>query len=94
MYVKCTVKSKKVMLVKGCSFISVTFFTYVFWLNNILSAMPGNIQHRKLSVGYSIGTSNSAALISHEASLWYDCLSEVFESKTGFGIPREYAAVL
>ena len=56
--------------------------------------MPGNIQHRKLSVGYSIGTSNSAALISHEASLWYDCLSEVFESKTGFGIPREYAAVL
>lgn len=60
----------------------------------ILSAMPGNIQQGNLSVGYSIGTSNSAALISHEASLCYECLNEVFESETGFGIPREYAAVL
>ena len=60
----------------------------------ILSAMPSNIQQGTLSVGYSIGTSNSAALISHEASLCYECLNEVFESETGSGIPREYAAVL
>lgn len=60
----------------------------------IMSAMPGNLQQGVLSVGYSIGTSNSAALISHEATLCYQCLSEVFESETGSGIPREYAAVL
>ena len=60
----------------------------------IKSAMPGNIQQGALSVGYSIGTSNSAALISHEASSCYECLNEVFESETGSGIPREYAAVL
>ena len=51
----------------------------------IMSAMPSNNGQGILSVGYSVGTSNSAALISHEASLCYECLNEVFEFETGSG---------
>lgn len=60
----------------------------------ILSAAPSGVQNGDLCLEYSIGTSNSAALVSHQASLCYNSLNEVFISEAGSGIPREYAAVL
>jgi hypothetical protein len=46
------------------------------------------------SVGYSHGTSNSAAIISHNALKCYDVLEEVFLEETGQNIPGSYTALL
>lgn len=44
--------------------------------------------------GYSLGTSASAALLSHAAGPLYEMLDEVFLRAGQEGVPREYAAVL
>ena len=70
------------------------------WVNSIIrkpgiqSAYPGSTQTNLGSVGYSLGTSNSTALISFEAANCYDVLNKVFIAETGETIPYEYAAVL
>lgn len=45
-------------------------------------------------VGYSYGTSNSAAILSHRAVLFYDILNDIFVSETKNDIPPEYASLL
>lgn len=59
----------------------------------IQSAYPTS-NMSEIKVGYSCGTSNSAALISNKASECYDVLDKVFISETGEHIPHQYAAVL
>lgn len=57
----------------------------------VCSATP--TQHGNLT-GYSTGTSNSAALVSHEAVQCYEILEQIFLEETGEPVPPEYAAVL
>ena len=47
-----------------------------------------------LGEGYSIGTSDAAALLSHASGELYEMLDEVFLRAGGGSMPREYAAVL
>ena len=46
------------------------------------------------AIGYTFGTSNSAALISNKAAECYDILNDVFITNTGEKIPYDYAAVM
>lgn len=57
------------------------------------SAAPFSIGNVADKVMYTYGTSNSAALISHEASRCYDTLQEVFQNE-GAAVPDEYMALL
>lgn len=58
----------------------------------ILSAKPA--VSATANVGYTFGTSDATALISHNASICYETLNEVFLSETGFSVPDEYASLL
>ncbi|MDR0306525.1 MAG: S8 family peptidase [Chitinispirillales bacterium] len=58
----------------------------------VLSAAPFN-PGSTIKVAYNFGTSNSAALISHEASRCYDALTEVFDI-SNTELPSEYIALL
>jgi hypothetical protein len=57
------------------------------------SAAPATAGGAANKVMYTYGTSNSAALISHEASRCYDTLVDVFQN-TGGTIPDEHTALL
>ena len=59
----------------------------------IQSAYPSS-NVNDINVGYSCGTSNSAALISNKAAECYDILDRVFISERGEHIPSQYASVL
>ena len=43
---------------------------------------------------FSFGTSDAAALVSHEALKCYDVLCDIFQNEKGETPPREYAAIL
>ena len=59
-----------------------------------LSAKPFNIAESGNLVGYSTGTSDAAALISHEAVLCYDALNRVFNDELGIDIPPDHASLM
>jgi hypothetical protein len=58
----------------------------------ILNAKPFGPTQEK-SVGYTSGTSNAAAILSHNALLCYDVLDEIFKNEEK-NIPQEYVALL
>jgi len=60
----------------------------------ILSAKPAPIAGASNIVGYSFGTSDATALISHNAAACFDVLNGVFNDELGIGVPPEYAALL
>lgn len=60
----------------------------------ILTAKPFNIAESGNLVGYSFGTSDAAAMISHESVMCYDTLNKVFNEELGTDIPSEYAALM
>lgn len=60
----------------------------------ILSAKAFNLAKDNSQVIYSTGTSNAAALISHEAVICYDTLNKVFKEELGTDIPSNYASLL
>lgn len=60
----------------------------------IKSAFPSEVKVELGSVGYSYGTSNSAALVSNKAGECYTILNDVFTSETGYPIPYEYSAII
>lgn len=43
---------------------------------------------------FSFGTSDAAALLSHEAAKCYDILNQIYVSETGDSVPDSYAAIL
>lgn len=59
-----------------------------------LSAKPFDIAKSDNLVGYSTGTSDAAALISHEAAICYDMLNKVFHDELETDIPFDYAALM
>ncbi|MDR3601495.1 MAG: S8 family peptidase [Desulfosporosinus sp.] len=59
----------------------------------IVSAAPFNIAGGSEKIMYSYGTSNAAALTSHESSRCYDTLVDVFD-EAGESLPHDYAALL
>lgn len=60
----------------------------------ILSAKPIALARGGSIVGYSFGTSNATALISHNAALCYDVLNDIFYHELGEDPPSEYVALL
>lgn len=60
----------------------------------ILSARPRVLAGGGSIVGYSFGTSNATALISHNATICYDVLKEIFIRELGVEPPPEYTALL
>ena len=60
----------------------------------IQSAYPNASRLGVGTTSYTIGTSNSTALISNQASECYKILNDVFVSETGENIPHNYAAVM
>jgi hypothetical protein len=60
----------------------------------ILSATPVDIAAGTNKVMYNCGTSNSAALISHEGAICYEILNNIFFDEIGTNVPGEYAALL
>jgi hypothetical protein len=60
----------------------------------ILSAKPFTVSGGGNKVGYSFGTSNSAAILSHNAMHCYDTLNEIFQNETGQNVPPNYTALL
>jgi hypothetical protein len=58
----------------------------------ILSAKPFGPTQEK-SVGYTFGTSDAAAILSHNALLCYDVLDEIFKNEEK-NLPQEYVALL
>lgn len=60
----------------------------------IQSAYPNSARQGMGTIGYTIGTSNSAALVSNKAAECYDILNDVFVSESGENIPYNYAAVM
>lgn len=60
----------------------------------VLSAKPLAIAGSRNVVGYSYGTSDAAALVSHEASICFDILNAVFLDELGVSVPPEYASLL
>ena len=86
----------------GRSFIkeNITKRTTANWVNadlkkpGIQSAYPGANRQGLGNTGYSFGTSNSTALVSHQAADCYDVLNDIFVSETGEGIPFNYASVM
>jgi len=74
--------------------------TVAHWGTDHITRPPG-ILHAKpflaaggINVGYSYGTSNSAAILSHNAIKCFDVLEDVFMAETGHGIPTEYISLL
>ncbi len=70
------------------------------WNSISLKTNPPGILHAKptnptgKNVGYTYGTSNSAAILSHNAVKCYDVLDDVFTSERGEGVPSEYASLM
>lgn len=60
----------------------------------IQSAYPNASRQGLGSIGYTFGTSNSAALISNKAAECYDILNDIFVSETGKNVPHDYVAVM
>lgn len=60
----------------------------------ILSARPLDIQAGNIPVGYSFGTSDATALISHNASECYDILNDIFQAELNSDVPKEYVALI
>ena len=60
----------------------------------ILSAKPISIQSGNPAVGYSFGTSDATAQISHNAAICYEILNEILNDEMDMSIPHEYAALL
>lgn len=60
----------------------------------ILSAKPVSIAKSSNVVGYSFGTSDSTALISHNAATCFDILDSIFNDELGQGVPPEYCALI
>lgn len=60
----------------------------------ILSAKPTSVSGSTQAVGYSFGTSDAAALISHNAGSCYETLNEIFLSELEYETPYEYSALL
>lgn len=59
-----------------------------------LAAAPFDLAGGVANVTYSHGTSNAAALISHEAMKCFDTLDSVFYSIDGSHVPYDYTALL
>lgn len=59
-----------------------------------LSAKPLVIAGNTNVVGYSFGTSDSAALLSHEAENCFDVLDEIFNIEQDTNVPPMYASLL
>jgi hypothetical protein len=70
------------------------------WSSLSPRTMPPGILHAKpihpidKKAGYTYGTSNSAAILSHNAVKCYDVLDDVFTSERREGVPSEYAALM
>ena len=60
----------------------------------ILSAIPVVLAGGRSSVGYSFGTSNATALITHNSAICYNVLDEIFRSQLDTSVPAEYAALM
>mgnify|MGYP002349737622 FL=1 len=60
----------------------------------ILSAKPLALAGGGSRVGYSFGTSDATALITHNSAICFDVLSEIFSSELDINVPSEYAALL
>ncbi len=60
----------------------------------ILSAKPLTVVGNTNVVGYSFGTSDSAALLSHEAAICFDVLNEIFHDEQEINVPPLYASLL
>ena len=60
----------------------------------IKSAYPTTTRQGASLTGYSIGTSNSAALISNKAAECYEVLDKLFVTEEGYNIPYSHASVL
>ena len=60
----------------------------------ILSAKPLTIAGNTNVVGYSFGTSNSAALLSHEAGNCFNVLDEIIKNERDVNVPLMYASLL
>lgn len=60
----------------------------------ILSAKPLSVTGNTNFVGYSFGTSNSAALLSHEAEKCFIVLDEIFSNEQNTNVPSLYASLL
>ena len=86
----------------GRSFIKQDMFNNksASWVDSITkkpgiqSAYPNLSRQAMGAIGYTFGTSNSAALISYKAAECYDILNDVFITNTGEKIPYDYAAVM
>lgn len=59
-----------------------------------LSAKPLTIAGSTNVVGYSFGTSDSAALLSHEAATCFDVLNEIFHDEQNADVPPLYTSLL
>lgn len=59
-----------------------------------LSAKPFNIAGSGNLVGYSTGTSDATALISHEAVTCYDTLNKVFNDELAIDVPSSYVSLM
>lgn len=60
----------------------------------ILSAKPVALAGGGSRVGYSFGTSDATALITHKAAICFDVLNDIFSNELNTSIPAEYAALL
>lgn len=72
-----------------------------FWRNGagsnppgILSAKPVVVAGGGKAVGYSFGTSNATALISHNAAVCFEVLDDIFREELGVDTPPAYTALL
>lgn len=65
-----------------------------FYPPGILSAKPMSLAGVSRRVGFSFGTSNAAALITHNAAICFDVLNDIFSDELGVGVPSEYASLL
>ncbi|RYD01472.1 hypothetical protein N752_29665 [Desulforamulus aquiferis] len=74
--------------------------TFLRWVESpsnppgCLAAAPFNPLSSDISVIYSHGTSDAAALISHEAAICYETLRDIFHEQSNSDIPYEYVALL
>ena len=59
-----------------------------------IKAASPTAERNGTNVGFTFGTSNSAALISNKATECYDVLDSVFIAENGEHIPEQYTAVL
>lgn len=82
-------------------FEDITVPNHAKWRNGTSIYPPGTLSAKPITlagntnvVGYSFGTSDSAALLSHEAMKCYDVLQEIFQAEQNSNVPAMYAALL